>query len=189
MFLVDKILQAVVQEGTGRGLRRWLSRDLGIAGKTGTTNGLRDSWFAGFSGNRLAVVWVGRDDNGPTGLTGATGALQIFGRTLSQISNTPLVLTPPENIEWAVVDAEKPVSPGTGTHPMPWLCLLSWGLHLKRCCLQRIRPVGLIVLTSLLIGPVPLPVSQPVPIPVPADQNLWITHRARKKNHAISLTG
>lgn len=105
VFLVDKILQAVVQEGTGRGLRRWLSRDLGIAGKTGTTNGLRDSWFAGFSGNRLAVVWVGRDDNGPTGLTGATGALQIFGRTLSQISTTPLVLTPPENIEWAVVDA------------------------------------------------------------------------------------
>lgn len=104
VFLVDKTLQAVVREGTGVSLSRWLSPDLGIAGKTGTTNDLRDTWFAGFSGNRLAVVWVGRDDNHSTGLTGASGALQVFGRIMAQIPNTPLVLTPPENIEWAVID-------------------------------------------------------------------------------------
>ncbi|PIE63248.1 MAG: penicillin-binding protein 1B [Desulfobacter postgatei] len=104
VFLVGKTLQAVVSEGTGRSLSRWLSPDLGIAGKTGTTNDLRDTWFAGFSGNRLAVVWVGRDDNKPTGLTGATGAMQVFGRIMSQIPNTPLVLTPPANIEWAVIN-------------------------------------------------------------------------------------
>ncbi|EIM62972.1 penicillin-binding protein 1B [Desulfobacter postgatei] len=106
VFLVDKTLQAVVREGTGRSLSRWLSPDLGIAGKTGTTNDLRDTWFAGFSGNRLAVVWVGRDDNHSTGLTGASGALQVFGRIMAQIPNTPLVLTPPENIEWAVIDPQ-----------------------------------------------------------------------------------
>ncbi len=106
VFLVNKTLQAVVQEGTGKGVRRWLSPDLNIAGKTGTTNGLRDSWFAGFSGNHLAVVWVGRDDNRSTGLTGATGALPIFGRIMSHISNTPLVVTQPENIEWAVVNPQ-----------------------------------------------------------------------------------
>nr|WP_321400604.1 penicillin-binding protein 1B [uncultured Desulfobacter sp.] len=106
VFLVDKTLQAVVREGTGRSLSRWLSPELGIAGKTGTTNDLRDAWFAGFSGNRLAVVWVGRDDNKSTGLTGATGAMQVFGRTMSQIPNTPLVLTPPDNIEWAVVNPQ-----------------------------------------------------------------------------------
>ena len=104
VFLVDKTLQAVVREGTGRSLSRWLSPDLGIAGKTGTTNDLRDTWFAGFSGNRLAVVWVGRDDNQSTGLTGASGAMQVFGRIMAQIPNTPLVLTPPENIEWAVIN-------------------------------------------------------------------------------------
>jgi len=106
VFLVDKTLQAVVREGTGRSLSRWLSRDLGIAGKTGTTNDLRDTWFAGFSGNRLAVVWVGRDDNKSTGLTGASGAMQVFGRMMAQIPNTPLVLTPPENIEWAVINPQ-----------------------------------------------------------------------------------
>ncbi|WP_321491364.1 penicillin-binding protein 1B [uncultured Desulfobacter sp.] len=108
VFLVDKTLQAVVRDGTGRSLSKWLSLDLGIAGKTGTTNDLRDTWFAGFSGNRLAVVWVGRDDNKSTGLTGASGAMQVFGRIMAQIPNTPLVLTPPQNIEWAVID------PGTG---------------------------------------------------------------------------
>nr|WP_319392476.1 penicillin-binding protein 1B [uncultured Desulfobacter sp.] len=112
VFLVDKTLQAVVREGTGRSLSRWLSPDLGIAGKTGTTNDLRDTWFAGFSGNRLAVVWVGRDDNKSTGLTGATGAMPVFGRTMSQIPNTPLVLTPPDNIEWAVVNPQT----GLATH-------------------------------------------------------------------------
>jgi len=106
VFLVDKTLQAVVREGTGRSLSRWLSRDLGIAGKTGTTNDLRDTWFAGFSGNRLAVVWVGRDDNTSTGLTGASGAMQVFGRMMAQVPNTPLVLTPPENIEWAVINPQ-----------------------------------------------------------------------------------
>ena len=106
VFLVDKTLQAVVRQGTGKSLSRWLSPDLGIAGKTGTTNDLRDTWFAGFSGNRLAVVWVGRDDNKSTGLTGASGAMQVFGRIMAQIPNTPLVLTPPENIEWAVINSQ-----------------------------------------------------------------------------------
>lgn len=106
VFLVDKTLQAVVRQGTGKSLSRWLSPDLGIAGKTGTTNDLRDTWFAGFSGNRLTVVWVGRDDNKSTGLTGASGAMQVFGRIMAQIPNTPLVLTPPENIEWAVINSQ-----------------------------------------------------------------------------------
>ncbi|MCG8550862.1 MAG: penicillin-binding protein 1B, partial [Desulfobacterales bacterium] len=106
VFLVDKTLQAVVREGTAKGLSRWLSPNLGIAGKTGTTNDLRDSWFAGFSGNRLAVVWIGRDDNKSTGLTGSSGAMQVFGRVMAQVPNTPLVLTPPENIEWAVINPQ-----------------------------------------------------------------------------------
>ena len=104
VFLLNKMLQAVVVEGTARSLNKWLSKDLEIAGKTGTTNDLKDSWFAGFSGNRLSVVWVGRDDNQPAGLTGSAGALQVFGRLMSRIPNQPLSLLPPENVEWAVID-------------------------------------------------------------------------------------
>ncbi len=105
VFIVSKILQMVVDQGSGRSLAKWLPHTMGTAGKTGTTNDLRDSWFAGFTGSRLAVVWIGRDDNQPTGLTGASGALQIFGRIMSKIFNTPLRLATPENVTWAVVDA------------------------------------------------------------------------------------
>ncbi len=106
VFLVNKILQVVVDQGSARSLAKWLPNTMGTAGKTGTTNDLRDSWFAGFTGSRLAVVWIGRDDNQPTGLTGASGAMHIFGRIMSKISNTPLRLSKPENVEWAVVDTQ-----------------------------------------------------------------------------------
>ena len=104
VFLLNKILQAVVMEGTARKLRNWLPQTLGVAGKTGTTNDLKDSWFAGFTGNRLAVVWVGRDDNRPAKLTGSQGAMQIFGRFMSRIPNQPLNLPVPENVVWEIVD-------------------------------------------------------------------------------------
>lgn len=104
IFLITKMLQACVAEGTGKGLARWIPNSMGIAGKTGTSNGYRDSWFAGFSGDRVASVWVGKDDNSSTGLTGGSGALHIFGRTLASISLQPLNPIEPSNIEWAVID-------------------------------------------------------------------------------------
>ncbi|OQY58431.1 MAG: penicillin-binding protein 1B [Desulfobacteraceae bacterium 4572_88] len=106
VYLLNKILQAVVVEGTARSLKHLLPHPLGTAGKTGTTNSLKDSWFAGFTGNRLAVVWVGRDDNKSCKLTGASGALQIWGKIMAGISNKVLELPQPEGVEWAVIDIE-----------------------------------------------------------------------------------
>jgi penicillin-binding protein 1B len=74
---VTGMLRAVVDEGTGRGARA-AGFTLDAAGKTGTTNELRDAWFAGFSGRLLTVVWVGCDDDQPLGLTGAQAALPIW---------------------------------------------------------------------------------------------------------------
>ncbi|MCP4353768.1 MAG: penicillin-binding protein 1B [Desulfobacterales bacterium] len=105
VYLLNKILQEVVVQGTAKSLKGKL-RELAVAGKTGTTNDLRDSWFAGFTGNRLAVVWLGRDDNKATGLTGSTGALQIWGKIMENIRNDPLELPHPESVEWAVIDPE-----------------------------------------------------------------------------------
>lgn len=107
VYLVNHVLQRVVREGTGRGLAAYLPVEtLGVAGKTGTTDDLRDSWFAGFTGNRLAVVWLGRDDNAPVGLSGATGALQIWGMLMRAIGPTlePFEPVEPEGIEWARID-------------------------------------------------------------------------------------
>ena len=80
--LINYALQDVIRNGTGRRVVRGFKYDYGLAGKTGTTDQYRDSWFAGFSGNYLTVIWVGRDDNQSTGLTGASGAAKLWAKTM-----------------------------------------------------------------------------------------------------------
>ena len=84
MYLLTAALQDVVREGTARWLSNWLP-PLGVAGKTGTTNEQRDAWFAGFTGGRVAVVWVGYDDNRPPRLLGATAALPVWGEMMAAL--------------------------------------------------------------------------------------------------------
>lgn len=104
VYLINTTLQGVVQEGTAAGLGATFSPELGIAGKTGTTNDLRDSWFAGFGGNLLGVVWLGRDDNQPMGLTGSAGALQVWRDIMVKAHLQPLILTPAAHTEMAEID-------------------------------------------------------------------------------------
>ena len=103
-FLTTAALQYVVREGTADGLSRYLPPDLQIAGKTGTTNDLRDSWFAGYTGDRLAVVWIGRDDNQPINMTGASGAMTVWGDMMAKLDPEPLQPPQPDNIELAWTD-------------------------------------------------------------------------------------
>jgi penicillin-binding protein 1B len=105
VYLLTNAMQEVVREGTARSLAQFLPPGLAVAGKTGTTDDYRDSWFAGFTGDRLAVVWVGRDDNEPTGLSGATGALGVWGEMMVALDPEPLLLPEPENIERVWIDA------------------------------------------------------------------------------------
>ena len=106
VYLLNTALQQVMSEGTGRSAYRYISRDFNLAGKTGTTDELRDSWFAGFSGDYLAVVWLGRDDNKPSKLTGASGALQVWSSVMSAISTQPVILTKPDDVEYSWVDPQ-----------------------------------------------------------------------------------
>jgi penicillin-binding protein 1B len=73
VYQIDRMLTLVTTHGTGREASARLPRGTVVAGKTGTSSDTRDSWFAGFTGSYLSVVWVGYDDNRPTGLTGAAG--------------------------------------------------------------------------------------------------------------------
>ncbi|MEP5766151.1 MAG: penicillin-binding protein 1B [Halieaceae bacterium] len=104
MHLLHYALREVVQEGTGKGVYNYLPADFAVAGKTGTTNDNRDSWFAGFSGDLLAVNWVGRDDNAATGLTGASGALKIWGHFMAAASHTTLAYRVPQGIDHYWID-------------------------------------------------------------------------------------
>lgn len=114
VFLLNTALKRVVTHGTARSLLSYIPETVQAAGKTGTTDDLRDSWFAGFSGDRLAVVWIGRDDNKPIALTGSSGAMVVWGRIMQALYPQPLDLVEPEGIEWARVDANNysPVADG-----------------------------------------------------------------------------
>ncbi|MEW5837761.1 MAG: penicillin-binding protein 1B [Pseudomonadota bacterium] len=103
VFLLTYAMQATVSEGTAAALGRALP-GLRLAGKTGTTNDMRDSWFAGFSADRLMVVWVGRDDNQPTKLTGGSGALPIFTQVMRNVPQQPRPAAAPQGIEWISTD-------------------------------------------------------------------------------------
>jgi penicillin-binding protein 1B len=76
-YLVTNMMRSVLNEGTAAGARTAGFKP-DAAGKTGTTNDLRDAWFVGFTPELLTVVWVGFDDNQPVGLSGAQAALPIW---------------------------------------------------------------------------------------------------------------
>ncbi|QQZ41269.1 penicillin-binding protein 1B [Pseudomonas sp. SK3(2021)] len=105
IYLIQSAMQRVMREGTGSSVYNVLPRSLALAGKTGTSNDSRDSWFAGFSQDLLAVVWLGRDDNGKTPFTGATGALQVWTSFMRKADPLPLDMPQPDNVVQAWVDS------------------------------------------------------------------------------------
>ena len=117
--LMRYALTRVVAEGTAASLAAQLPGVTPLAGKTGTSNDSRDSWFAGFGGNLLGVAWVGRDDNKPTGLTGSSGAMRVWAAAMKGAAITPLELHLPAEVQWQNVDLHSAsVLPGecpTGT--------------------------------------------------------------------------
>ncbi|WP_342317032.1 penicillin-binding protein 1B [Lysobacter sp. FW306-1B-D06B] len=88
--LITIALQQAVSNGTGTQLVRDGLGRLSPAGKTGTSNDGRDSWFAGWTGDHLAVIWVGNDQNKETGLYGATGAMRVWSAIFSRLPTAPL---------------------------------------------------------------------------------------------------
>ena len=114
-FLVTNMMRSVINEGTAASVRAaGLKAD--VAGKTGTTNDLRDAWFVGFTRDLLTVVWVGLDENQGLGLSGAQAALPIWTtfmlRALAGERETPFPV--PENVSFANVDHD------TGDLPTPY---------------------------------------------------------------------
>ncbi len=105
IYLTQEAMRRVMTEGTGRSVYNRVPSSVVLAGKTGTSNDLRDSWFAGFGQDLLAVVWMGRDDNGKTPLTGASGALQVWANFMQKAAPSSLNMTPPSNVTMAWVDA------------------------------------------------------------------------------------
>jgi penicillin-binding protein 1B len=104
VFALNQALVQVMERGTGRSVRRLLPDDLTVAGKTGTSDDLRDSWFAGFTNDHLIVTWLGADDNRPIGLTGSTGAAKIWAGVLSSLEANSYSAPPPEGVDEQWID-------------------------------------------------------------------------------------
>ena len=113
IYQLDRMLVLVMDHGTGRAARALLAPDLVVAGKSGTSSDFRDSWFAGFSGSHLAVVWVGYDDDEPTGLTGSAGALPVWARIMAGLGTSSWSAPMPESI------VEVPIEFPTGLRAGP----------------------------------------------------------------------
>ncbi len=104
--VLNYALTEVVRTGTARRLPGLLGSKAIIAGKTGTTNERRDSWFVGYSGDRIAVTWVGLDDNQPAGVTGSNAAMEIWAELFRGVPLTSVSLDMPEGAFWTWVEPD-----------------------------------------------------------------------------------
>jgi penicillin-binding protein 1B len=114
-YLVTHLLRGVMQQGTGQASRRWGLSEV-TAGKTGSTDGLRDAWFVGYTPDLVVGVWVGRDDGSPLGMSGAEAALPIWATTMAAAVGRarPRPFTPPAGVVMVPVDRD------TGRPPSFW---------------------------------------------------------------------
>ena len=113
IFLLNAALRETARRGTGQGVYRFVPPDLAVSGKTGTSNDLRDSWFAGYTGDKLGVVWVGMDDNRSAGLTGSQGALNVWGEIFRAMNTNSAVDNVPTNIEMVTIDTQTQLLAGS----------------------------------------------------------------------------
>jgi penicillin-binding protein 1B len=102
--LVTWAMQQVTRSGTAAAIGNSSLAYLNAAGKTGTSNDMRDSWFAGFTADHLAVFWMGRDDNKPSGLYGATGSLRAWQELFKKLPTRALPAAPGEGLEMAWIN-------------------------------------------------------------------------------------
>lgn len=97
-------MQQVVERGTARSLQENFAK-LKLAGKTGTTNNARDTWFVGIDGENVTTVWLGKDNNTDTYLTGSSGALYVYKEYLQRADPTPLKLPKSPNMQWVGISS------------------------------------------------------------------------------------
>ena len=114
MYLLAVAMQGTVREGTAQSLSNWLPPETAVAGKTGTTDEQCDAWFAGFTGDRLGIVWIGYDDNRAARLSGAGAAMPVWGELMAGLDPEPLALQKPDGIENVLIDPQSGLRADSG---------------------------------------------------------------------------
>jgi penicillin-binding protein 1B len=136
IYQLDRMMEQVMERGTGKPARSVLPANLVVAGKSGTSSDLRDNWFAGFSGSHMAVVWVGYDDNLPTGFTGSSGALPVWARLMGGLGTTSWNAPMPEALAetWIEYPTGLQVQAGCSTDAAPIAVPVGTQIPMKPGC-------------------------------------------------------
>lgn len=135
-YLMDYALTQVAKRGTAKSLS-WRLKGAQIAGKTGTSNDLRDSWFIGYDNQLLITTWLGKDNNKPTGLTGSSGALLLFSDFMKKQGPVNKERTTPDAVAITLFEKETGyavISECDNTTNYP---AISAGIIVQKSCLQK----------------------------------------------------
>lgn len=112
-------MQQVVERGTARSLQSEFA-DLRLAGKTGTTNNARDTWFVGIDGENVATVWLGKDNNADTHLTGSSGALYVYKEYIRRALPPKFSLPKVKDIQWVGINSYGSITCESGRQIPMW---------------------------------------------------------------------
>ncbi|HEV7448607.1 MAG TPA: penicillin-binding protein 1B [Steroidobacteraceae bacterium] len=136
IYQLDRMMEQVMERGTGKPARAVLPANLVVAGKSGTSSDLRDNWFAGFSGSHMAVVWVGYDENLSTGFTGSSGALPVWARLMAGLGTTSWNAPMPEALAetWIEYPTGLQVEAGCSADAAPIAVLVGTQIPMKPGC-------------------------------------------------------
>lgn len=132
-YLTKYAMTQVVKTGTAKRLGREFAHET-LAGKTGTSNDSRDSWFAGFDERNVAAIWVGRDDNGKTSLYGSSGAMAVYRAFLRERPPISLRMSPPQGVVQGYFDPQTGEAKQKGCGDTMALPALSESYHPAENC-------------------------------------------------------
>lgn len=136
MYLLDHALSQVTKEGTAKSLT-WRLNGAEVAGKTGTTNEQRDSWFVGYDNEKLVTTWLGRDDNKPTHLTGSSGALVLFAEFMRKNGVINKARLMPENVVLTDFESTSGIAVNVECAEMITYPAIATGLLIESHCLGK----------------------------------------------------
>ncbi|WP_448565531.1 penicillin-binding protein 1B [Thalassotalea ganghwensis] len=136
-YLINYALNKVTTEGTARSLT-WRVKNKALAGKTGTTNDQRDSWFVGYDQQTLVTTWIGNDENKATHLTGSSGALVLFADFINRYGVQDLSLTLPEGVKLTEFEQKTSYAVAQSCPNTIKLPAISAGVKLQYDCSEQV---------------------------------------------------
>jgi penicillin-binding protein 1B len=139
IYLLDHALSQVTKRGTAKSLT-WRLNGVELAGKTGTTNEQRDSWFVGYDNQNLVTTWLGRDDNKATELTGSSGALVLFAQFMNKHGVINKVRKMPDNISMTNFESGSGNAVSVECLDMISYPAVSTGLLIEPHCITKKEP-------------------------------------------------